>query len=120
MLRADSWRPASLEAIIRTMPKSARSPTGLLRSLEQTKAAFGGNAPAQKLALLEALDRARMPTAATVLRLHEALCFLRAYPDDQAVLDQVAAMLQHFDRRRDLRAHRRALADSGIAGTAIR
>jgi hypothetical protein len=102
------------------MPKSARSPTGLLRSLEQTKATFGGDAPAQKLALLKALDTARMPTAAAVLQLHEALCFLRAYPDDEAVLAQVASMLQHFDRRRDLRAHRRALMDSGVAGTAIR
>ncbi|HEX6813310.1 MAG TPA: hypothetical protein VF384_16945 [Planctomycetota bacterium] len=102
------------------MPESARSPTGLLRSLEQTRATFGGDAPAQKLALLQALDRARMPTAAGVLRLHEALCFLRAYPDDAAVLEQVAAMLQRFDQRRDLRAHRRALMDSGIAGTPIR
>ena len=102
------------------MPKSARSPTGLLRSIEQTKATFGSDAPARKLALLHALDGARMPTAAAVLRLHEALCFLRAYPDDQAVLDQVAAMLQRFDHRRDLRAHRRELMDSGIAGTTLR
>jgi hypothetical protein len=102
------------------MPKSARSPTGLLRSLEQTKATFGADAPAQKLALLQALDGARMPSAAAVLRLHEALCFLRAYPDDSAVLEQVAAMLQRFDQRRDLRAHRRELMDSGIAGTTLR
>lgn len=102
------------------MPKSARSPTGLLRALEQTKATFGGDAATQKLALLQALDEVRMPTAAAVLRLHEVLCFLRAYPDDEVVLAQVATMLLRFDRRRDLRAHRRQLMDSGIAGTTIR
>src|SRR5262245_56941337 len=58
------WQSGPLAAIIRTMPKSARSPTGLLRSLEQTKATFGGDAPAKKLALLQALDGVRLPTAA--------------------------------------------------------
>jgi hypothetical protein len=53
------------------------------------------------------------------MRLHEALCFIRAYPDDAAVLAQVQTMLAEFDRRSDLRAHRLALADSGIAGTAL-
>jgi hypothetical protein len=102
------------------MRKTVRSPVALLRALEQTKATFGGDAATQKLALLQALDEVRMPAAAAVLRLHEALCFLRAYPDDQALLEQVATMLLRFDRRRDLRTHRRALMDSGIAGTTIR
>jgi hypothetical protein len=44
---------------------------------------------------------------------------LRGYPDDATVLGQVERMLGAFDRRGDLRRHRRALADSGIAGTAI-
>ncbi|HZN37834.1 MAG TPA: hypothetical protein VFD82_03470 [Planctomycetota bacterium] len=92
----------------------------MLRALEQTKATFGGDAAAHKLALLQALDKVTMPTAAAVLRLHEALCFLRAYPDDEAVLAQVASMLLRFEQRRDLRTNRRALVNSGIAGTAIR
>lgn len=54
-----------------------------------------------------------------MLRLHEFLCFLRAYPDNQAVLDGAERMLAHFDRRADLRRNRAALADTGIAGTAI-
>jgi hypothetical protein len=54
------------------------------------------------------------------MKLHEALCFLRAYPDDRAVLEQVERMLAAFERRADLRRHAAALADSGIAGTAIR
>ena len=55
-----------------------------------------------------------------MLRLHEILCFLRAYPDDRRVLAVVERMLEAFPRRPDLRRHRRALADSGIAGTEIR
>jgi hypothetical protein len=89
-------------------------------ALERLKFEFGGGAAAQKLALLEKLERARLPTARQVLRLHEALLFLRAYPDDAAVLGRVERMLEAFARRADLRRHRRALADSGIAGTEIR
>jgi hypothetical protein len=44
---------------------------------------------------------------------------VRAYPDNQAVLDQAERMLARFERRADLRRHRAALADTGIAGTAI-
>jgi hypothetical protein len=86
--------------------------------LERIRDDFSSGAGARKLEALRALSRARLPTASQVRRLHEALCFLRAYPDDAAVLRQVEAMLQGFEARRDLRAHREALADSGIAGTA--
>ena len=61
----------------------------------------------------------RLASAGAVRRLHEALCFVRAYPDDAAVLAQVEAMLARFADRPDLREFRAALADSGIAGTAI-
>ncbi len=52
-------------------------------------------------------------------RLHEALCFLQAYPDDARVLRQLDRMLARFDRRPDLRARRDELAYSGIAGTLL-
>jgi len=52
-----------------------------------------------------------------VLGLHDLLCFLRAFPDDADVLARATRMLAAFERRRDLRRHRDALADSGIAGT---
>jgi hypothetical protein len=55
-----------------------------------------------------------------VERLHEVLCFLRAYPDDARVAGQAERMLRRFARRADLRVHHDALADTGIAGTAIR
>src|SRR5690606_23128795 len=51
---------------------------------------------------------------------HEALCWLRAYPDDARVLRRVERALARFAQRRDVRRHAPALANSGIAGAAIR
>jgi hypothetical protein len=93
--------------------------TVLLGRLERSRAEFGGGSEARKLALLEAHDRVRLPTAAQVLRLHDVLCFLRAYPDGPRLLTRVERMLADFADRPDLRRHRKALTDSGIAGTAI-
>jgi len=90
-----------------------------LAALERLRLAFDGGAADSKLDLLKQLARARLGSARAVKRLHEALCFIRAYPDNAAVLAQVQAMLEAFARRADLRAHRAALADSGIAGTPI-
>lgn len=90
-----------------------------LSRLERLKATYGDDAASTRLALLRRLARAPLRTARQVERLHEALCFLRAYPDDARVLAQVTRMLETFDRRPDLARHRDALADTGIAGTAI-
>jgi hypothetical protein len=90
----------------------------LLRQLEKLKNVYGGDAAAQKLDLLRKLTR-RLEKTDQVRRLHEFLCFLHAYPDSEPVLTQVEQMLAEFDRRGDLRRHRRALADTGIAGTKI-
>jgi hypothetical protein len=90
-----------------------------LAALERCRLEFGTGTAHTKLALLKQLARTRLRSARAVLRLHEALCFMRAYPDNAAVLAQVQAMLARFGSRADLRAHREALADSGIAGTSI-
>lgn len=90
-----------------------------LRALERAHRTYeihGASAPA-KVALLRRLDAARLPTPAAVRRLHEVLCFLRAYPDGPEVLAQVERMLAGFSRRPDLRRHAARLQDSGIAGT---
>ena len=90
----------------------------LLRQLEKLKNVYGGDSAARKLSLLGKLTR-RLETADQVRRLHEFLCFLHAYPDSGPVLEQVEYMLAQFAKRGDLRRHRRALADTGIAGTDI-
>lgn len=95
------------------------SPLRDLLSLRRLRLQFGPQAAGRKRALLARLGRASMPTAAALSRLHEMLCFLRAYPDNEALLRDTCALLEGFARRPDLRRHRAALADSGIAGTAI-
>lgn len=92
----------------------------LLVELEQIKSQFGDGVAARKLELLARLAPLRLPTAAALRRLHECLCYLRAYPDDGAVLERVQALLDGFELRPDLRRLRARLADTGIAGTAIR
>jgi hypothetical protein len=93
------------------------SAAAALRALEGARDDYGAGAGERKLSLLAVLADARLRSAGEVRRLHEALCFLRAYPDDASLLAAVERMLAHFDRRADLRGHREALAHSGIAGT---
>ncbi|MBI4290717.1 MAG: hypothetical protein HY661_04470 [Betaproteobacteria bacterium] len=90
-----------------------------LASIEQAKYSYGDGCAEIKLALLARLEHSRLRSARALKRLHEVLCFLRAYPDDPRILAQVEKMLEGFHRRADLRRHRAALADTGIAGTHI-
>ena len=94
-------------------------PSSPLSALERRRLRYRPGLAARRLALLRQLDRTSLATAQQVQRLHELLCFLRAYPDDERVLQQVERMLGRFERRADLRAHRDELAYSGIAGTTI-
>lgn len=100
--------------------RAATPPRALLAALENARAEYGRGAADRKLALLRALERAELPAARDVERLHECLCFLRAYPDDRRVLARVERMAKSFERRADARRFRDALADSGITGTEIR
>ncbi|MDX1377009.1 MAG: hypothetical protein R3357_15690 [Burkholderiales bacterium] len=95
-------------------------PAPSLVALERIRDRYGAGAAARKRALLLRLARSRLRSASQVLRLHEALCFLRAYPDNARLRAQVVRMLKAFAARRDLRAQRDALENSGIAGTTIR
>jgi len=90
-----------------------------LRSLERTARSYEAGSEERKLALLGVLETGDLRNPSGVLRLHEALCFLRAFPDGPAVLDAVSRMLDAFPRRKDLRRQRRKLRSSGIAGTKL-
>ncbi len=94
--------------------------TRALATLERIKDRYDPDSARRKLALLGELDRVRLLTAGRVERLHEALCFLRAYPDDARIAARVERMLRRFARRADLRRNLARLVDSGIAGTTIR
>ncbi len=93
--------------------------TSALTDLERRKDRFDPASTRIKLARLAQLAHRRLARADQVRRLHEILCFMRAYPDSPRLLRAVDAMLRTFDRRRDLRAHRERLAYSGIAGTRL-
>jgi len=95
------------------------TPRRLLTELESIRLDFGPEFAARRRRLLRGLVRAELPRAADVERLHELLCFCRAYPDDAALLELVERMLAGFAKRPDLQRHREALADSGMAGTDI-
>lgn len=88
-----------------------------LRQLDEAKGHYEPDSAARKLDLLRLLDKAKLSSSRQVFRLHQTLCFLRAFPDDPVILAQTEAMLGRFERRADLRRHRTALSDSGIAGT---
>jgi hypothetical protein len=90
-----------------------------LLQLQRLHREYGPGFAGQKLRLLRSLRRARLPSVVAVKRLHEILCFLRALPDNRAVLGTVSLMLREFSARADLRRVAARLENSGIAGTAI-
>ncbi len=91
-------------------------PKTQLEQLEAVKDSYGPGCSQRKLELLVALEETVFARPSEVERFHEALCFLRAYPDDPALLEKVEALLDGFDRRKDLKRHRAELANTGIAG----
>jgi hypothetical protein len=96
------------------------TPARLLARLERIHRTFGVRSGSEKRGLVKRLRRVRLDSAARILRFHEILCFLRAYPDDAPLLAEVERALAGFERRADLALFHDALADSGIAGTPIR
>jgi hypothetical protein len=112
-------RPIGIDLRPRGLIIPLRVSTSPLASLERIHRRYGEGEAERKLRLLKTLARARLPSAAAVHRLHEVLCFLRAYPDGPEILERVEAMLAAFDRRADLRRYADSLQDGGIAGTPI-
>ncbi|NNF39981.1 MAG: hypothetical protein HKN64_01295 [Woeseiaceae bacterium] len=91
-----------------------------LERLESLRETFGASAASEKLQLLADLEHRSLGRAAEVERLHEALCFSRAWPDNPKLLATVNRMLKNFSSRADLTRFARALENSGIDGTDIR
>jgi len=65
---------------------SQTSPIAALAALSRS---FGREAAREKKGLLEAVGGLRRVGARELVALHDTLCFLRAYPDDRAVLEAV-------------------------------
>ncbi len=93
------------------------TPDQLLRRLERLKDRYAAPFAREKTQIIDELSRRRLRTPAAVARLHEALAFLHAFPDDAQLLASVERALLAFGERGDLKRHRASLIDSGIAGT---
>ncbi len=93
----------------------------LVEALAAVASRYSADTRKEKRALLEALERCAVGHAGTLLRLHETLCFLQAYPDDAEVLALVDRALDGMPARvaRLRPAARRRLHDSGIANTTL-
>jgi hypothetical protein len=103
-------------------PISKRAPSARkqLEQLELLREAFGVRVVNEKLKLLASLEHKSVSRSSEVERLHEMLCFMRAWPDSPKLLVTVNRMLRNFDAREDLRRFAGKLANTGIAGSDIR
>ena len=95
-----------------------------LTQLEAGRYNFGRNEAASVVKQLKRLNAARFPDSASLIRFHEALLFLRAFPQGPAVVRATESILNSFHRK--VETLRKAGADmqdfepievSGIAGT---
>jgi hypothetical protein len=98
----------------------------LLDQLDKLKAQFGPNETQRVQALLERAVRMKIRDPDTLIRLHELLLFLRAYPHSTAVVRLTQAQLRTFATRvselRERGVDLSALEHpdvSGIAGTSV-
>ena len=86
-----------------------------LDDLDRIKAEFGTKAASRKQRILAAARRTRIRDAESLRTYHEALCFLRAFPDDPGILRATERELRAFARR--VGPLKEELAGTGIAGT---
>jgi len=98
----------------------------LLARLEAAKSRFGRGAAAETKQLLNQLSRVDFKDAPSLLRFHEALLFLRAFPQARQIVAQTEKLLNAFHERvekiRNLGADMSAFDDfdtSGVAGTTM-
>jgi len=77
----------------------AKSLDRLLSALESARYRFGPNTSGPILNLLRALDSARFHDPTSLIRFHEALLFLRAFPQGPAVLQATERILNHFHKK---------------------
>jgi hypothetical protein len=98
----------------------------LLDRLDESKRRFDGQGRAQTIKLLAQLEKRRFTDAASLIRFHEMLLFMRAYPQGARILRRVEKLLSSFARRVELLIEKGAdtaeleyAEVSGIAGTFV-
>src|SRR5690348_6784019 len=105
------------------MPQSLNE---LLTNLEATKSLYNHDSAAETKSLLGQLSTQTFEDTTSLLRFHETLLFLRAFPHSQAIVAQTEKLLNTFHRRveqlRIAGADMDAFDDfdtSGLAGTTM-
>ncbi|HUG38206.1 MAG TPA: hypothetical protein VML54_14710, partial [Candidatus Limnocylindrales bacterium] len=93
----------------------------LVQALAATAPRYSPADRSRKRELLDALAAIEIRVPSALLRLHETLCFLQAYPDDPDILARVDRGLDAIPARvaRLRPAARTRLHGSGIAGTTL-
>jgi hypothetical protein len=96
-------------------------PMSLRDRLEACKGKFGSTAAREVLALLERVERTRVRDPQELIRIHEAVLYLRAYPQSAQALRLADRILFSFaERVRGLPREDFEYSDvSGIAGTGL-
>jgi hypothetical protein len=98
----------------------------LLEQLEEAKRTFGAKAQLRLAKLLNQISRHRFTDAESLIRFHEALMFMLAYPQSEELLNQTKEILASFPQR--IKRLEKIDADlipfeepevSGIAGTSL-
>ncbi len=99
-------------------------PQDLLVALDEVKLRFSPADAARVLELLDLLAQQQFPDAPLLIRFHEALLFIRAYPHNEIVMQRAEELLASMPRRvTELRAASADISEmdsaetSGIAGT---
>src|SRR3974390_1682477 len=97
-----------------------------LADLERCRYQFGPDPARRILKLLGLVSAARFPDSRSLIRFHEALLFLRAFPQSAAVLRTIARLLNDFHVKVEALLQAGATPDefdsfefSGIAGTTM-
>ena len=105
------------------MPESLDS---LLTALEAAKSRFTPSAATETKTILTQLTRREIPDPKSLLRLHEALLFLRAFPQSASLVPQIEQLLNTFHLRVESLRAQHADMDifddfdtSGLAGTTM-
>ena len=108
------------------MARSTIAREALLSQLEAARNRFGRGAAAATIRLLDQLARHDFHDAGPLIRFHEALLFLRAFPQSAALVRRVEALLNTFHLRIEKLRERGAdmsefddFDTAGIAGTTM-
>src|SRR5215475_6002819 len=102
----------------RAAPRSA-SIADLVTRLGRARSGFGAAERATRRSLLAALAGRSIRDPDLLRRYHDALCFMRAYPDGPATLSAVESALAAIPARVAALRRPASLDETGIAGTTV-